>query len=210
MSINVKVNGININNVIIDDYIYNIKEKLFAYTTGITNWMSFIKITTSSGTVAIDNTKTLSYYIKRGEDQVVIDVNNIFEEIEQKYSITELDLVEHKSIIDELYQIGYTLTEDELIFIIKVIKLNKYKEVRNNDDVTQFVNNILSKRKKILEKYDKMNQFYTLANEITDYSDYYETTTNSEKKPLVRYSYVDIRVTGKSIKYGVRGRFINI
>lgn len=217
-------------NVLIDEMVSTIKEKMFALIPGIGMYPGFVKLevvetVNDSGNKVIyprivtDSNSLLFNYTTLPEEPIVY-VTNIFDVMENEYDpvtlFANLDSDEFDNTYKTLVRTGFTdLTEDDLEFVIKltIFKVSSDYYGHLQSEVEDYIQNIVSKQRKLSKTYteleDGLSSFYQLAYKSgIDYNKYLEIDT--KENPTIIYTNVSVVIRGNNVENGVRGRFIKL
>ncbi len=214
-------------NVIVDEGVSIIKEKLFALTNGIGMYPGFVKMEVQDSQsfgnegqfkTIIDSNSLLFNYTKIPKELIVY-VSNVFDVVEKEYDpfflYTNLETDEFDTTYQALVTDGFTdLKEEDFEFVIKLSILKASSVIHGylKPDVEQYVQSIISKQSTLNKKYlnleDNLATFYKLAYKIDDYTKYFDTDSNGD--PQFTYSSVSVTIRGNNVENGVKGRFIKM
>lgn len=210
-------------NVLVDEMVTTIKEKLFALINGIGMYPGFVKLEvreSNTNRVILDNNSLLFNYTAL-PDEPIVYVTNIFDVIESDYDVsslfTSLETDEIENTYKTLVRDGFVdLTEDDLEFVIKLtmLKASSSSAYYGNlqSDVAQYIQSVVAKQTTLNKKYseleDGLSSFYKLAYDIDDYDKYFEI--DEKGNPNFTYTSVSLVVKGNNVESGVRGRFIKL
>lgn len=193
-------------NIIIDESIKKIKEKLFVFFPDLIPNLIKIKVQDNEGNfITIKNSNSLLFeYFKELPENPIIYIYNLQDEI----SNDELQNLLNEDNFKKTYQLlkndYIDLTEDDLSFIIKLKMLKLGMEEITISNIQDYIKDIQSKRNNLVniieaeEKDATLQEFYKLS---TDF-----------KPEISKISYNDINlvIIGNNVTYGSKGTFIKL
>jgi len=194
-------------NILLDDSIKKIKQKLFVFFPELIPNLVKIEIQDDSGNfITISDSNSLLYESFNGiPDEPVIFVSNLQD------SISTLDLQnlyindsKFKASFDSYKKEYSDLTEEDLSFIIKLNLMNIGLGNITISDIQDYVNTNQTKRNKLLQSIEQqendtvLQQFYKLSQEFTP-------EINS-----ITYNDISLIITGENVTSGTKGVFIKL
>jgi hypothetical protein len=202
-----KIINENYPNIVLDDSIKKIKDKLFVfYPEFIPNLIKLeLKNKDGSYTTIKDSNSLLFEHFDIIPDRPVIFVSNLQNTISQ-VNLQELYVNDNKfkSAFQEFKNEYTDLTEDDLLFIIKLNLLNIGFENINISDIQDYVKDNQNKRNKLIsiieeqENDSTLQEFYKLSKEFTPEID------------KVSYNNISLIIIGENVSYGTKGVFIKL
>lgn len=194
-------------NVLLDDSIKKIKEKLFVFFPELIPNLVKIQVQNDSGDyiTILDSNSILYEAFDSIPDEPVIFVSNLQD------SISTLDL-QNLYIDDSQFKTSFNqykkeysdLTEEDLSFIIKLNLMNIGLGNITISDIQDYVNTNQTKRNKLLQSIEQqendtvLQQFYKLSQEFTP-------EINS-----ITYNDISLIITGENVTSGTKGVFIKL
>lgn len=207
-------------NILVDDNLSVIKEKLFAFNTGISFLPSLLKVEVkdkNNNFILLKDHNSLVFSLDSLPEKPSIYITNIFDVIEGTFDVLSLYKDKNSKEFDDIYEKlkneYIDLSEDDFEFIIKVIflKNNEYNE-EVKIDVNEYITNALSNKEALLKKYTSLEKglenFYNLARTTLDYDKLYDTIDDGI--PMFSYTNISLLIRGKNFETGVRGKFIKL
>ncbi len=205
-------------NVLIDDTISMMKEKLFALTNGISWYPGFTKVETridNKYNVIQDNNSILFYFNVIPQEPRLY-VSNIVNEISTLYEISDLmgalDTERFDEIYKELKKDYLDLSEDDLEFVIKLtlFHVNNILYSAYEQDIDNYVQRLVAKKhtERHIEIEEQLEELYRYAYNIQDYSKYF--AIDDSGVPKFNYSGLTLVIKGENFENGVKGRFIKL
>lgn len=183
-----------------DENIKTIKEKLFMVFEGIDYYPPLIKLEDDNGNVIYKNTFSLND----------IYVTNLIEDIEKKYDVMDIYTTKNYDDLYEKYKESYIdLEYTDLEFAIKLLVLKNYQISMVEDDVQEYIDKAMERKEFLDEYYDdnQIEKFYDKISSIDDYSQYFDIVDGEFD---INYTNVSFVIKGNSVVNGVRGRFIKL
>ena len=221
-------------NILIDDTISQIKEKLFVNTKEINYYPNFLKIEIfekgQNGDLGIYKTiksdNCLLYFYKEPTENNEIYISGIHDTLSKYKNYTENDLYTLMKaddtllydIYDDLVIDYIDLTLDDLVNLIKMVMYNFnsenqiLSETENKilfDDISVYVNTIIEKNQKSIKKLEKekyLSDFYKEMH-VYDNSKFYEKKDNL---PNVTYTALTFNIKSESYDSSIDGKIIKI
>lgn len=194
-------------NIVLDDSVKKIKEKLFVFNPEFIPNLIKIEIENEDGTfTTIKDSNSLlfeSFYII--PNKPIIFVSNL------QNNLSDINLQElyvnsnkFKSVFQQFKNEYTDLTEEDLLFIIKVNLLNIGFGNITVSDIQEYITDIQTKRNKlvsIIEEQENDNilqEFYKLSKEFTP------------EINKVSYNDISLVIIGENVSYGTKGVFIKL
>ena len=201
-----KILNIENPNIIIDDSIKKIKDKLFVFFPDLIPNLIKIKVQDNDGNfITIKNSNSLLFeYFKDIPENPLVYIYNLQDEI----STDELPNLLNEDNFKTTYQLlkndYIDLTEDDLSFIIKLKMLKLGMEGVTISDIQDYIKDTQLKRNNLIniiepeEKDATLQEFYKLSKDF--------------KPEISKISYNDINlvIIGKNVTYGSKGTFIKL
>lgn len=183
-----------------DENIKTIKEKLFIVFEGIDYYPPLIKLEDDDGNVIYKNTMSFNN----------IYVTNLIEDIEKNYDIMDIYTTKNYEELYEKYKESYIdLEYADLEFVIKLLVLKNYQISIVEDDVQEYIDKAIERKEFLDEYYDdkQVEKFYDNVISIDDYSQYFEIVDGELD---FNYTNVSFEIKGSNVVNGVKGRFIKL
>ena len=210
VAINRKTNKVINNefpNILLDDSIKKIKEKLFVFFPDLIPNLLKVEIQSANGKfVSLNDSNSLLFeYFDSIPEEPTIFISNLQDFIAQKdLQNLYIDDNQFKQYFQTFKKEYRDLTEDDLSFIIKLNMMNIGLGNITISDIQDYIKNIQSKRNKLLSVIEQQEndptfqQFYTLSQNFTP---------EIEK---VLYNDISLIITGENVSYGTKGVFIKL
>lgn len=196
--------------LLIDESTKTIKEKLFAFHEGIEYYPNFLKLELATKVITEDNSLVL---LQDTQPNTTLYVTNIFHVMEKKVdddniSIHTLFDPSDTSVYDNLLETFkkdfIELTEEDFDFVIKLmlLKSNPVLYEHFQRDIEEYIEAILEKRERVIEKYSKVSKglqkFFNVVSKqsIEDYS--------------LKYTNISLLIKSKNFEPGVKGKYIKL
>ena len=201
------------NNILLDDSIKKIKEKLFVFFPDLIPNLIKIEVEDNEGNfITIKNSNSLLFeYFETLPEEPRIYISNLQNEISidnlQNMLNNKGDFVEKsdfKKIFSDFKTDYIDLTEDDLSFIIKLNMLKSGMEGVTISDIQDYIKDTKSKRDNlvnIIEQEEKdaiLQQFYKLSSDFTP------------EISKISYNDINLVIIGKNVTYGSKGTFIKL
>lgn len=194
-------------NILLDDSIKQIKEKLFVFNPDLIPNLIKIEIQDIDGnfiTIKDSNSLLFNSFIQL-PNEAIIFVSNLQDYISQK-DLEELYINDtyFKDTFKNLKDEYSDLTEDDLIFIIKLYMIKVGMSNITIADIQDYIKDTQNTRNKLLkiieeqENDSTLQQFYKLSQNFTP---------EIEK---VFYNDISLIITGENVQYGTKGVFIKL
>lgn len=202
---------LDVNNVLIDDSLIVTKEKLFAFTEGISYYPNFIKIETDKKTIT-NKSGVLMFQWETLPTVPVIFVTNILEEIKQKYDVfslyNQLDDQSFLQVFDTLQKEYIDFTEEDLEFVVKLLVFQNNPSNALQELIREQVEKLDMQKEKIEEMYfqqmdDPVYLDYIQRCETSDFNDF----LNFQK---TFFSSLTFMFKPFFFQSGIRGRYIKL
>jgi hypothetical protein len=194
-------------NILLDDSIKKIKEKLFVFFPELIPNLVKIDVQNNDGEflTIIDSNSLLYEAFDTLPDEPVIFISNLQDYVSVK-DVQDLYINDSKFKTSfDRYKKEYSdLTEEDLSFIIKLNLMNIGLGNISLSDIQDYVNTTQTKRKKLLQSIEQqendptLQQFYTLSQEFTP-------EINS-----ITYNDISLVITGENVTSGTKGVFIKL
>jgi hypothetical protein len=194
-------------NILLDDSIKKIKEKIFVFNADLIPNLIKIQIKDDSGNFIIinDSNSLLFEHFESIPHEPIVYVSNLQDTISQKQlQSLYIDDSQFKSLF-QIFKKEYSdLTEDDLSFIIKLHLMNTGIGNITISDIQDYIKNVQTKRNKLLyvieqqENDPTLQQFYKLSKNFTP---------EIEK---IFYNDISLVITGENVSYGTKGVFIKL
>jgi hypothetical protein len=183
-----------------DENLKTIKEKLFVVFDGIDYYPPITKLEDDDGNVINKNTLLFNG----------IYVTNLIEEIEKNYDVMDIYTTKNYEDLYEKYKETYIdLEYADLEFVIKLLVLKNYQISIVEDDVQDYIEKAMERKEFLDEYYDnkQIEKFYDNVKHIDDYSQYFDIVDGEVD---IKYTNVSFIIKGNNVINGVKGRFIKL
>jgi len=194
-------------NILLDDSIKKIKEKIFVFNADLIPNLIKIEIKDDSDNFIIinDSNSLLFENFESIPEEPIIFISNLQDTISQKQlQNLYIDDSQFKPLFQNFKKEYSDLTEDDLSFIVKLHIMNTGLGDVTMSDIQDYIKTIQTKRNKLLsvieqqENDSTLQQFYTLSKNFTP---------EIEK---VFYNDISLIITGENVTYGTKGVFIKL
>jgi hypothetical protein len=205
---------------LIDDNVFTIKEKLFAYTSGLICYPGWVKLETyeNGRYQVIRDMSSLLFSFDTLPEVPKIYLTNISDVITEEYNVGELYASLGTENFDKVYlqlkQEYVEMSEDDFECVIKatLFDINKTLYSHLEPELTMSVQTRYASQKSLLGKLDEtekgLESFNRLAYEINDYSEYFNV--DNKGGPIFTFTNVSLTIKGNNNGNGVKGRFIKL
>jgi len=204
---------------LLDDTLMQIKEKLFNELDDFSMYPNFLKLQIKENEqfITINDNNCILFSYTSLPTEPVIYITNIIDLLsdKSKYDITELYMLSTKDnstdfteIYNKLLTDFINLTEDDLLFIIKLILFDINNETYSflQNDINEYASKIENEQITIKKIYTPLNKsfsnFYKYAYEIKDFSSFFDSD--------LIISNIFLKITGSQYETGIKGRFIKL
>jgi hypothetical protein len=200
--------------ILVDELVSTIKEKLFAFNEGIEFYPNFTKLELESVVITEDNSIIL---LAKSDKDVKLQVSNIFHDMETIINTNRINIQtifdpSDTTVFDNLLETvrrEYTeITEEDFDFIIKLLLVQSNPVIYENfqKDIQEYIEIILEKREKAYAKYSNLakglNAYMKVVNSIKKWEDYFEGEMN--------YTNISLVIKSNNFETGVKGKFIKL
>lgn len=208
--------------ILIDEMLSNVKEKLFAMNTGIDTYPNLLKVhIKQDGKIIpiIINNSLLVSFVDGLPNEPVIYITNLLNELETRFNNTQLfNALERDSVFNVLFETlkeeYIELLEEDFEFALKITIYNQNPVVYANYEqfIREYIERVTQQQSSLYNKYkiieDNLEKFNKLVYEMTDYDDYYKTTSTNQ--PIFIYNDISIILRGENYESGIKGRFVKL
>lgn len=194
-------------NILLDDSIKKIKDKLFVFYPDLIPNLLKVEIQDNSGNfITIKDSNSLLFeHFETLPEEPIIFISNLQDFISQKdLQNLYIDDSQFKTTFQQFKKEYNDLTEEDMSFIIKLNLMNIGLGNVTITDIQDYIKNIQSKRSKLItliesqENDPTFQQFYTLSQDFTPEID------------KVFYNDISLIITGENVSYGTKGVFIKL
>jgi hypothetical protein len=194
-------------NILLDDSIKQIKQKLFVFHPELIPNLLKVEIKDENDNlISITNSNSLLFEnFNSLPNEPVIYISNLQDFISQnKLQNLYTDDSEFKTVFQELKKEYSDLTEEDLSFIIKLNMMNIGLGSVTISDIQDYIKDTQTKRNKLVgvieqqENDSTLQEFYKLSQDFTP---------EIEK---VFYNDISLIITGENVTYGTKGIFIKL
>jgi hypothetical protein len=194
-------------NILLDDSIKKIKEKIFVFNAEFIPNLIKIEIKDDSGNFKIinDSNSLLFENFESIPEKPVIFVSNLQDTISQK-ELQNLYVDDSKfQTLFQMFKEEYSdLTENDLSFIIKLNLINTGLGNVTMSDIQDYIKNIQIKRNKLLYVIEQQENDFTLQQ-------FYKLSQNfTPEIEKVFYNDITLIIIGENVSYGTKGVFIKL
>ena len=194
-------------NILLDDSIKVIKQKIFAYHPEfIPNNLKLEYKNNNDEFVIINDSASILYeYFEKLPEDPVIYITDLQHEL-KNYDLTLLYTSESelKNVFNTLKLSYIDLEQDDLLFIIKFNLIQNPLFNITIQDIQDYITNIQNKRNKLVEKFTEQEdnlafqEFYKLSYD-------FEPDVNN-----IVFNDISLTITGNNVQYGTKGLFIKL
>ena len=193
-------------NILLDDSIKKIKEKIFAFHPDLIPNILKIQVQNNDEFITITDINAILYEnFEQIPEEPIIYITNLQSEL-SNYNLETLysSYSEFKIVFSELKKSYIDLQEEDLLFLIRFSLLQNPMFNITHLDIQDYVVNIQSKRNKLIEKYEEQEdnpafeEFYKLS-----YA--FEPDVNN-----IVFNDISLTIIGNNVEYGTKGIFIKL
>jgi hypothetical protein len=194
-------------NILLDDSIKKIKEKLFVFNPELIPNLVKVEIKDDIGNfINIKDSNSLLFeHFESLPEKPIIYISNLQDLISQEnLQNLYIDDSQFKTSFQNFKKEYPDLSENDLLFIIKLNLMNIGLGEISITDIQDYIKNIQSKRNKLLtyieqQEYNTtLQQFYKLSQDFTP------------EIQKIFYNDISLIITGENVSYGTKGVFIKL
>jgi len=192
-------------NILLDDSIKKIKEKLFVfYPEFVPNLLKVEIKTDKDDFIIVKNSNMLVFeYFDTIPQQPTLYITNL-QDVLTNFQTLYTDEIKFKSTFQNLKNEYSDLTENDLLFIIKLNLINMNVGNLAISDIQDYITDIQNKRNTLLSNIEEqenntmMQQFYKLSKQFVP---------DIEK---IAYNDISLVFIGENVTYGSKGIFVKL